>query len=491
MKIKQHIILFVFAVLSSFHLFAQLDSTWVKTYGGDRDDKSYDMISTRDGGFLLIGSTSSFGFDNSQMYFLKLDSMGEIMWSKSHGGPGQESGHSVIQTADGGYFGVGHTNSWGAGGFDMFFVKLDSNGNLQYEDYYGGSDWDFAWDVVETSPQKYAIVGETQSFGNGAKDGWILKYDGAQNTVDWEMTLGEDKDDYFKAIAMDLQGNLLAAGGGTQLNRSDEDVFVVKLNPYGDTIWTKYYGDTLRDYANDITVLNDTNFGLTGVKSISTDTTLINILSINQDGEILFTDQWGVGFLSSWGTKIMGIDSHRIAVLGVYQYDDSNFDFSFGYSFPSGGYFEKGGTLGSYDKEISASGVHLKNKGYLFTGTTKGYGNNFTSIINFKTDRYGRLQNPNSYDNIKDTINITTITNSESSELEIIYNYWTHSISCKGINSDTEIRLIDINGRQILLENINNTKDIDLNNYMIPKGLYILKYYNHSHQKNVSRVIVI
>lgn len=210
-----HRILLLFLMNFGFiSTYAQYDTTWIKTYGGNRNDQALDLIRTPDYGFLTIGSTSSFGFDNSQMYFLKLDSIGNIMWSKSHGGSGQEWGTSVILTSDGGYLGVGYTNSSGAGGFDIFIVKLDSNGNLEYERVKGGIDWDFAWDVIEVNPGEYVIAAETQSYGNGESDAWLLKYNENTDAFDWETTIGTSGYENFKAVALGANGDLMAAGIG-------------------------------------------------------------------------------------------------------------------------------------------------------------------------------------------------------------------------------------------------------------------------------------
>ena len=301
-----HIVLLLITFFISLGSFAQWDTTWIKTYGGNRDDKAFDIVQSNDNGFLVIGSTSSFGFDNSQMYFLKLDSTGAIMWSKSHGGTGQESGQSVIQTSDGGYFGVGYTNSWGAGGFDFFMVKLDSNGNMEYEDYYGGSDWDFAWDVVEVAPNQYVIAGETQSYGAGSKDGWIIKYNGLTQTVDWDKTVGNNTPEYFKAITLGENDNLIAVGGGIKNGRIDEDVMVTKFNSLGDTIWNKYYGDTLQDYANDVIWMSNGSYALTGAKTQLSDTTVVNLMKLDTLGAILQQDKWGVGpYEKAIGNKIV------------------------------------------------------------------------------------------------------------------------------------------------------------------------------------------
>jgi hypothetical protein len=112
---------------------------WQKTYGGWSYDDVVRVRQTSDGGYILGGFTQSFGSGPQDMLVIKLDSQGNIQWAKTYGGMGYELGGYIIQTQDGGYIVSGSTTSFGAGGWDLLVLKLDPNGNIQWAKTYGGS----------------------------------------------------------------------------------------------------------------------------------------------------------------------------------------------------------------------------------------------------------------------------------------------------------------------------------------------------------------
>jgi hypothetical protein len=116
------------------------------------------------------------------MYIVKLDGSGNLLWSKTAGGTGYEDAYSIIQTTDGGYTVTGFTASFGAGLEDMYTVKLDGSGTLQWSRTSGGNDYDEAYSIKQTTDGGYAVAGFTQSFGAGEKDMYIVKLDASGNT---------------------------------------------------------------------------------------------------------------------------------------------------------------------------------------------------------------------------------------------------------------------------------------------------------------------
>ena len=475
MKLNRTYLILLLLLFIGIQSQAQWDTTWIKTFGGNREDKAFDVIKTNDNGFLVLGSTSSFGFDNSQMYFLKLDSAGSILWSKSHGGSGQESGHSVIQTSDGGYLGVGYTNSTGMGGFDLFLVKLDNLGHLEYEDTFGGLDWDFAWDVQESSPGNYLIVGETQSFGNGGKDGWVIQYNESSQSVDWHKTVGTQSEEYYKALALDSVGNFIATGGGFKPNRTDEDVMVTKFNSDGDTIWTKFYGDTLQDYANDVVWMKNGRITFTGAYSIPGDTITTNLTQIDSNGVILdFYPWWSQSLIQEVGNRIIEIDNGRLAILGTCKKSDGNTDIRFGYTYPNSLFYEEGGTLGGDFQEFGEGIVFLGNQGYLFAGYTDGYASSFNDIIVINADSLGDPENPNNYEKINDTNNVTSILPIFSNQ-KLKYNSETE---CFHINNQTKpifYKIFNTYGTPIATGTLTPQNEICLNNVISTGGVLIIQ----------------
>jgi hypothetical protein len=148
---------------------------WQQYFGGDDADRAYSVQQTTDGGYILTGYTDSFGAGLYDMLLIKTDSLGNSEWLKTFGGSGRDYGQSVQQTVDGGYIVVGYTLSYGAGGDDLWLVKADMNGNLEWNITYGGSSSDVGYCITETSDGGYIITGHTLSYGAGVHDVWLIK----------------------------------------------------------------------------------------------------------------------------------------------------------------------------------------------------------------------------------------------------------------------------------------------------------------------------
>lgn len=148
---------------------------WSETYGGAGYDFAVSVIQTSDGGYAMTGETNSFGAGGRDFWLVKTDSAGNIEWNKTYGGAGSDYGRSVVQTVDGGYAITGWTYSFGAGSADFWLVKVDSSGNMQWSKTYGGPNPDYGRCVVQTADGGYAITGGTYSFGAGDRDFWLVK----------------------------------------------------------------------------------------------------------------------------------------------------------------------------------------------------------------------------------------------------------------------------------------------------------------------------
>ena len=150
---------------------------WSRTYGGSHSDEAYSLIQMPDGGYAMAGSTISFGAGNYDFYLVKTDAYGNLEWNQTYGGAEFEAVHSLVETFDGGYAMAGRTKSFGSGGNDFYLVKTDSNGNMLWDRTYGGEQYDSANSIIVTSDGGYAIAGGTSSFGSGDTDFWLIKTD--------------------------------------------------------------------------------------------------------------------------------------------------------------------------------------------------------------------------------------------------------------------------------------------------------------------------
>jgi hypothetical protein len=150
---------------------------WDTTYGGSNDDMGFCVRQTPDGGYVVAGWTKSFGAGSNDAYLVRTDSLGKVLWEKTYGGIGKDVGTFVQQTADGGYVLTGYTNSFGAGNDDVYLVKTDSLGNMLWDTTYGGMAPDRGYSISQTSDGGYAITGYTGSLGAGVYDVYLLKTD--------------------------------------------------------------------------------------------------------------------------------------------------------------------------------------------------------------------------------------------------------------------------------------------------------------------------
>ncbi len=146
-----------------------------KNFGGSDADRGLSVQQISGGGYILTGYTASSGAGLDDMYLVKTDSTGNLIWAKTYGGTGRDYGNAVKQTADGGFLIAGYTISYGAGSEDLWLVKTDSSGNQLWHKTFGGTASDIAYSMDLTTDGGYVIAGHTLSYGAGVHDAWLLR----------------------------------------------------------------------------------------------------------------------------------------------------------------------------------------------------------------------------------------------------------------------------------------------------------------------------
>ncbi|MGB0981641.1 MAG: hypothetical protein ACPGUH_06025 [Winogradskyella sp.] len=304
---------------------------WSKTYGGSNDDRGKTIIQTQDGGYAIFGTSLSNNGDvtgNAGMqdfWLAKLDTAGNIIWQKSFGYLGADSGISVIQTNDQGYLisgvldvtasgGEGNTNKFStkhAGG-DYWILKLNTTGDIVWSKYYGGNFTDTPQGVLQTDDNGYIIVGTSDSQDTdisntiGSYDFWVIKVS-ATGSLIWEKSYGGDQIDEARAIVKSGDGNYIIAGDtrsnnvDISSNKGAADLWLIKITPNGDLLWEKTIGGTSFDVARAMVKTQDNGFLLAG-SSRSSD----NDVSVNKGQN----DAWALKVDTSgnlqWETTIGG-----------------------------------------------------------------------------------------------------------------------------------------------------------------------------------------
>jgi hypothetical protein len=220
----------------------QAQMRFQKTIGGSVLDWSNCIIETTDSSYIILGSTKNFGAGLQDILLVRTSLSGDTLWSKSLGmASGDEEGATVQQTSDGGLMITGTTGSAGGGGDDFFLIKTDINGNVQWSKTYGGANLEFCTGGKQLFDGGYVLTGNSSSFGAGAADMYLVRTDLNGDTL-WTRTYGINSADYAYGISQTTDSGFIVTGSSS--NNGSTDLVLLKTNASGDIIWSKAYGGT-------------------------------------------------------------------------------------------------------------------------------------------------------------------------------------------------------------------------------------------------------
>jgi hypothetical protein len=309
---------------------------WNKTYGGTSYDYASSVVHTSDGGYVLAGYTSSYGAGGDDFWLVKTSSAGIVQWNKTYGGTSYDRASSVVQTSDGGYAIAGYTSSYGAGDYDFYLVKTNAAGTMQWNKTYGGTSDEYAYSVVQTGDGGYALAGGTYSYGAGIYDFWLVKTDAA-GTMLWSKTYGGAYPDSASSVVQTSDGGYALAGYTYSYGAGSLDFWLVKTDSAGTLQWNKTYGGTSYDYASSVVHTSDGGYVLAG-----------------------YTSSYGAGINDFWLVKT---DS-----AGTLQWNK---------------------TYGGTSDEYANSVVQTGDGGYALAGSTYSYGAGSLDFWLVRTDLFG------------------------------------------------------------------------------------------------------
>lgn len=213
---------------------------WEKTYGGNDNDGASSIQQTKDGGYIIAGSKGGIWtkvLDNIEiqkqdLWVLKLDSSGNLLWEKTFGGDKNDKACSIKQTTDEGYIVAGYTESKGLGDRDMWILKLDKNGNLVWDKTFGTVNWDMAYSAIQIKDGNYVVVGDMYEKNDKEDDSYILKLDKNGNLL-WKRMFGGNDTDCLFSIEQTKDLGFIVAGRTKSWGSGNDDAWILKLDSNG------------------------------------------------------------------------------------------------------------------------------------------------------------------------------------------------------------------------------------------------------------------
>lgn len=335
---------------------------WQKTYGGTKNDAAYAVQPTSDGGYIVAGESYSNDMDVSNhiglsdfpdYWIIKLDGNGDLEWEKSYGGTNIDAARSIMETDDDGFIVAGYSwsndeNVSGNHGFsDYWVIKISSVGTLVWQKSFGGSSFDAANSIIQSEDGEYIVAGNTYSndgdvtFHSGTtafSDCWIIKLY-SDGTINWQRSFGGTDKDEARAIKQTsddgfiITGNTSSSNGDVTVQHGDGDYWVFKIGLIGNLMWEKSLGGTFIDIAHDVLETEDGEYWVTGVSnSLTVDvsghhgnefTSDFWLAKLSQTGDLLAESSFG-GSGDDSGWAILNPGSNQLILAGTTNSTDGD-----------------------------------------------------------------------------------------------------------------------------------------------------------------------
>jgi len=252
------------ALLAMLPAAAPAQITFMRTYGGARHDLALSVQQTDDRGYIIAGCTESYGAGDRDLYLIKTDSLGDTVWTGTFGGAGFDKAYSVQQTEDGGYIVAGETDSYGAGERDVWLIRTNGHGDTLWTRMFGTENYERGYCVQQTTDGGFAVVGFTCPPGSTSRADICAVRTDAVGRLMWARTYGGTQCDDGRSIVQTTDGGFAIAGYTASFGAGGLDVYLIRIDSCGDTLWTRTFGGYYGELGYGVQLASDGGFVIVG-----------------------------------------------------------------------------------------------------------------------------------------------------------------------------------------------------------------------------------
>jgi len=455
---------FLILVLVVFPFSLYSSTTFVRDYGGLRHDEGWGCVEVEDG-YLIVGTTYSYEDTIGDIFLLKVDRDGNEVLMRRYGLRGyEERGRAIVRSGSG--YGIGGVGSGGWG--DFYLIRLDSLYNVEWQYWYGGSRSDWLWDMDTTWDGGFVMVGYTNSVGNGRDDLCVIRVDSAGNLL-WGNGYGGSYDDHGTWVKAIPSHEFMAAGIYTPGEYDPYGGYFIKLDSLGDTIFTRtYLGDSATMFMSIYSIWYDSRnnmFYATGYNYYATAD--LFLMKLDSLGNTIWMRNYGDPKVNDRGDKIRVTEDGDLIIFGNIGFGSTeilkldtlgNLLWNKVYRFPD-----------RYDGLWLWDGIVTSDGGFLMVGYAWIVGRGDKNIVVIKADSTGYISGLEEVSHSKEIFDHLRIyPNPVRDYLHVDFGI--------DLLSGSRLELYDITGRKIRVFNVGGRKDfiLDLRDLGIKPGVYIL-----------------
>jgi hypothetical protein len=466
------------AILLPSSLPAQI--TFQRTYGGANFDEGYSVQQTNDGGYIIAGGTASLGMGG--VYLVRTDACGETLWTRVYGGDSSGRGYSAQQTADGGYVVAGYAHTPGAGRQNVYLIKANADGDTLWTRTYGGANNDYGFCVSQTADSGYMVTGATESFGTGG-DVYLIKTD-ADGGALWTRTIGGGNYESGYSVHQTSDGGYVIAGYTMSFGAGCVDIYLVRTNASGDTLWTKTFGGYANDPGFSAQPTADGGFIVAGyTESFGAGWADVYLIKTNADGDTLWTRTFGgaaadagywvqetsdSGYIIAGLTTSYGAGQWDVYLIKVDVHGDKSWTRTFG------------GAAADWGNSVQQTA----DGGYIITGCTESFGAGLGDVYLIKTDSLGNVAvaEPKGSPTRASGLTITCRPNPATGATTVRLSPFALRYS------PLTLRVYDAGGREVLSQPV-RTSSFILHASSLPAGAYFVRLAAAGHYASTRLVL--